>query len=130
MAGRLEVSPGGPWERRIPFSRAVRVGDRVWVSGTVGIHDDGGVPEDAISQARVALHIIERALAEAGASLADVVAARIYMTDITEWNQVAAALRERLGETSPAMTMVQVAALIEPQHRVEIEVEAVAGSAA
>lgn len=83
-----------------------------------------------MSQARVALRIIERALEEAGASMAEVVVARVYVTDIEQWEGVAAALRERLGDARPAMTMVQVERLMLPEHRVEIEVEAVIGSAA
>ena len=111
------------------YSRAVRAAGRVWVSGTTGTRADGSVPEDAMSQARVALRIIERALEEAGESMAEVVVARVYVTDIEQWEGVAAALRERLEDARPAMTMVQVERLMLPEHRVEIEVEAVIGSA-
>ena len=111
------------------YSRAVRAADRVWVSGTTGTREDGSVPDDAMSQARVALRIIERALEEAGASMAEVVVARVYVTDIEQWEGVAAALHERLEDARPAMTLVQVERLMLPEHRVEIEVEAVIGSA-
>jgi enamine deaminase RidA (YjgF/YER057c/UK114 family) len=130
VSGRQHVSSGGPWEERVGYSRAVRVGDRVWVAGTTGTHDDGGVPPDVMSQARVALRVIGRALEEAGASLGDVVAVRVYVTDIEQWESVAAALREQLAVARPAMTMVQVARLMLPECLVEIEVEAVAGSSA
>jgi len=125
---RRRVSSGGPWEERVGYSRAVRVGDRVWVSGTTGTRSDGSVPEDVADQTRVAMATIAAALREAGAEPAEVVAARIYVTDIEAWEGVAAAVREALGAARPAMTMVQVARLMLPVHRVEIEVEAIAGA--
>ncbi|MBM3141061.1 MAG: RidA family protein [Chloroflexi bacterium] len=128
MVPRRRVSSGGPWEERVGYSRAVRVGDRVWVSGTTGTRSDGSVPEDVADQTRVAMATIAAALREAGAEPAEVVAARIYVTDIEAWEGVAAAVREALGAARPAMTMVQVARLMLPVHRVEIEVEAIAGA--
>lgn len=129
-APRLRVSSGGPWEDLIGYSRAVRVGDRVWVSGCTGTTPDGDVPPGALSQARLALDTMEAALAAAGSSVGDVVAARIFMTEIGRWEQIAVALRERFADVRPAMTMVEVAGLIRREHLVEIEVEAVVGSAA
>lgn len=129
MSGRQRVSSGGPWEERIGYSRAVRAGDHVWVSGTTGTRPDGSVPEGTEAQARLALDTIEGALREAGASGDEAVRVRIYVTDIEEWQAVGALLHERFGRAKPAMTMVQVARLIDPAHRIEIEVEAVAGSA-
>lgn len=129
MDGRLRVSSGGPWEDRIGYSRAVRVGDRVWVSGTTGTRADGSVPEGVQAQTRLALDTIEAALREAGASCDEAVRVRIFVTDIEEWQVVGALLHGRFGRAKPAMTMVEVARLIDPAHRIEIEVEAVAGSA-
>jgi enamine deaminase RidA (YjgF/YER057c/UK114 family) len=129
MSGRTRISSGSAWESRIGYSRAVRVGDHVWVSGTTGTQPDGTVPEGAVDQTRVALGVIERALQEAGASMGDVVAVRAYLVDITKWEAVGTALGEQFGEVRPALLMVQVAALISPEHRVEIEAEAVIGSA-
>lgn len=129
MTARHRVSSGGPWEERVGYSRAIRVGDQVWVSGCTGTRPDGSVPSGVREQTRLALETIERALTELGAGIEDVVVARIYVTDIEEWESVADALSERLGVIRPAMVMVQVARLILPKHRVEIEVEAIAGSA-
>lgn len=123
---RQTISSGAPWEATIGYSRAVRVGNVVHVSGTtateggevVGVGDPG-------EQTRVALRIIARALEEAGATLADVVRTRLYVTDIAQWEAVGRAHGEVFGRIRPAATMVQVAALIDPRHLVEIEAEAV-----
>jgi len=128
VSERTRVSSGGPWEDRVGYSRAVRVGDRVWVSGTTGTQNDGTVPTGTEAQARLALDTIEQALIEAGASIADVVAVRTYVIDINEWERVADALRDRFNDVRPAMTMVEVARLLLPAHRVEIEVEAAISS--
>ncbi len=126
---RQRVSSGGPYEERIGYSRAVRVGDRVWVSGTTGTRPDGTIPDGPAAQARLALETIAAALAAAGATAADVVRARIFVVDVAEWDAMVPAVRAAFGDARPAMTMVQVAALIDPRHRVEIEVDAVIGSA-
>jgi enamine deaminase RidA (YjgF/YER057c/UK114 family) len=128
VSGRLRVSSGGPWEERIGYSRAVRVGDRVWVSGTTGTQADGSVPEGVEAQTQLALDTIEAALREAGSSCDEAVRVRVFVTDIEEWQAVGALLHGRFGRAKPAMTMVEVARLIDPAHRIEIEVEAVAGS--
>ncbi|MGE0227963.1 MAG: Rid family hydrolase [Dehalococcoidia bacterium] len=128
MPGRQHISSGGPWEARVGYSRAVRVGGHVWVSGTTGTRTDGTVPESTADQARLALETIERALTDAGATMADVVRVRVYVTDIEEWESVADALVARFGEVRPAMTMVEVTRLILPAHRIEIEVDAIAAS--
>ena len=128
MSGRTRISSGSPWESRIGYSRAVRVGDHVWVSGTTGTHPDGTVPEGAINQTRVALGVMQKALQEAGASMNDVVVVRAYLVDISEWEAIGSALGEKFGEVRPALLMVQVAALISPEHRMEIEAEAIIGS--
>jgi enamine deaminase RidA (YjgF/YER057c/UK114 family) len=129
MTERLRVSSGGPWEERVGYSRAVRVGDHVWVSGSTGTRPDGSIAGSAGAQTRAALDTVERALREAGASIAEVVRVRNYVVDITEWEEVADALRERFGTVRPAMTMVEVTRLISPAQRIEIEVDAVVGSA-
>ena len=127
---RRQVGTNGEWEERYGYSRAVRVGDRVWVSGTVGQHDDGSVPGDVVAQTRTALHRVERALAAVETALGDVVALRIYMTELADADAVGGALRERFSPARPAMTMVVVRSLLTPELHVEIEVEAVVGSAA
>lgn len=129
MSERQRISSGGPWEDRVGYSRAVRVDGHVWVSGTTGTHLDGTVPEGTYAQTRLALATIEHALVEAGATCDDAVHVRIFVTDIAEWEAVGALLNERFGRAKPSMTMVQVARLIDPSHRIEIEVEAIIGSA-
>ncbi len=128
MPERQRISSGGPWEDRIGYSRAVRVGDRVWVSGTTGTHPDGTIPEGTEAQARLALDTIEAALREAGATCDEAVRVRIFVTDISEWQVVGALLHERFSRAKPAMSMLEVR-LLDPAHRIEIEVEAVIGSA-
>ena len=108
------------------YSRAVRVGDVVHVAGTTAVRDGvAQAPGDPYRQARLALEIIGSALAECGAALTDVVRTRIYVTDIAHWEQVGRAHGEVFGDVRPASTMVQVAALIDPDLLVEIEAEAV-----
>ena len=123
---RIAVSSGSPFEASIGFSRAVRVGDRVSVSGTAPIAEDGSVaaPGDAYLQMRRCLHIVERALGEAGASLRDVQRTRIYLTDPDAWQGVARAHAEVFAEIRPASTFVVVSALLDPGWLVEVEAEA------
>jgi len=118
---------GAPWEPIAGYSRTVRVGDRVLVAGTTATLPDGEIAGrgDAAAQARQAIVNVEAALALAGATLAGVVRTRIYVTDITRWEEVARAHGEVFGEHPPVMAMVQVAALIDPRMLVEIEAEAV-----
>lgn len=121
------VSSGSPYESRFGFSRAVRVGDRVIVAGTAPIWADGSCPEDAGVQARRCLEIMEAALVEAGASVADVVRTRMYITAAADADAVGLAHGEVFGEVRPASTMVVVASLLDPRWKVEIEAEAVSG---
>jgi enamine deaminase RidA (YjgF/YER057c/UK114 family) len=129
-AKRQLVSSGGPFERRYGYSRAVRVGDRVFVAGTAAFKD--GVPfapGDSRAQTRHILGVIERALEEAGASIGDVTRYRVYVTDMGDYAAVGEELGRVFGEVRPAGTMVGTSALIHPDLMVEIEVDAIIGSA-
>lgn len=125
MRERQSISSGSPFEPTIGFSRAVRVGERVLVSGTGPVWPDGSCPDDAATQARRCFEIIETALAEAGATLHDVVRTRMYLTSVEDTDAVSAVHGELFGHIRPCATMVVVAALVVPAWRVEIEAEAV-----
>jgi enamine deaminase RidA (YjgF/YER057c/UK114 family) len=126
MARKL-VSSGSKYEPRIGFSRAVRVGNVVSVAGTAPIGPDGKTagPGDPAAQTRRCLEIIRAALEVAGASMADVVRTRIFMTRIGDWEKVGEVHGEFFREIRPASTMVQVDRLIDPEWLVEIEADAV-----
>jgi enamine deaminase RidA (YjgF/YER057c/UK114 family) len=121
------IASGSPYEERIGFSRAVRVGDRVVVSGTAPVWPDGSCPDDAGQQARRCLEIIGEALSEAGASLADVVRTRQYIVDRADADAVMNAHGACFKQVRPASTMIVVAGFLDPRWRVEIEAEAVVG---
>ena len=124
---RRRISSGAAFEDRVGYSRAIRVGRQVWVSGTAPIMPgDADPPSDAYEQARICFEIIERALAEAGARLGDVVRTRIYLTRAQDIEAVGRAHREAFGDARPATTGV-VTGLLDPRWRVEIEAEAVLG---
>ena len=126
MSNRQNISSGAPWEATTGYSRAVRIGNIVEVSGTVAVVD-GKVAAigDAGEQARVALQIILKALAEAGAKPEDVIRTRMMVTDISQWEAVAAAHAEVFRDIRPATTMVEVKGYVDPEMLVEIEVSAV-----
>ena len=123
---RLNIPGTSPYEPIIGFSRAVRVGQDVHVSGTGPV---GAEPTDAATQTRHTLEIIRTALEQAGARLEDVVRTRMYLTHVEDWEAIGRAHGEFFGAIRPAATMVVVAALLNPSWRVEIEADAVVHSA-
>jgi enamine deaminase RidA (YjgF/YER057c/UK114 family) len=125
MSGRQLISSGAPWEPIFGYSRAVRVGNQVFVAGTVGRNPDGSVPSGAYEQAKRALEIVGAALAEAGAGFDHVVRTRIFVTDIALFDDVARAHGEVFATIRPASAVVEVRRLIEPDYVLEIEVDAV-----
>jgi enamine deaminase RidA (YjgF/YER057c/UK114 family) len=123
--GRRRATSGSPFEATIGFSRAVRVGSRVVVSGTGPVWPDGSCPDDAGVQARRCLDIIRGALGDLEARLGDVVRTRMYLRDPSDAEAVGAAHAEVFAHARPAATMVIVAGLLDPRWRVEIEAEAI-----
>ena len=131
MKQRINISTGTPWEQIVGYSRAVRIGDQVFVSGTTASAEDGSVIGigDPAAQTEYIIRKIEKALRDVGASLADVVRVRMFVTDISQWEAVGRKHGEFFGAIRPGTTMVEVSRLIDPQHLVEIEVDAVVGAA-
>jgi enamine deaminase RidA (YjgF/YER057c/UK114 family) len=125
VSPRRNVSSGSPYEPKIGFSRAVRVGERVIVSGTAPVFADGICDSDPAVQGHRCFEIILAALAEAGAGAADVVRTRTYIVDPADADAIGAAHGEVFGAVRPASTMVVVAALLDPRWKVEVEAEAI-----
>jgi enamine deaminase RidA (YjgF/YER057c/UK114 family) len=128
MTERVNISSGSPFEHMIGFSRAVRTGHRVLVSGTAPVFADGTCPEDSGAQTVRCLEIIGKALEETGSDLGHVVRTRIFLTSTEDAESVGRAHAKVFGEVRPAATMVVVAALLDPRWKVEIEAEAVIDS--
>jgi enamine deaminase RidA (YjgF/YER057c/UK114 family) len=125
--GRTYASSGSKWEPIVGYSRAVRTGNTIAVTGTVGLGPDGKFPSGAAAQTRRALEIILAAVEALGGKATDVVRTRIYVTDISRWEEIGGVHGEVFGEIRPATTMVQVAKLIDDAALVEIEADAVIG---
>ena len=117
---------GAVWEGRVGYCRALRAGPLVWVTGTAPVGEDGEVvaPGDAYAQARRCFEIIGRALGQLGAGLSSVVRTRMFVTDISRWQEYGRAHHEAFGAHPPTTTMVEVKALIDPRMLIEIEADA------
>jgi len=127
MSQRINISSGAKWEDIVGYSRAVRIGNIVEVAGTTAVDENSQVigGNDPYEQAKFALGKIERALKEAGASLQDVVRTRMFVIDMSQWEEIGRAHGEFFREIKPAATMVEVKALISPELLVEIEATAI-----
>ena len=129
MGGIERFASGGPWEERFGYSRAVRAGDLVFVAGTTAVDEDGVVRGigDAGEQTAYVLERIAAALAQAGAKMGQVVRTRMFVTDISRAEEIGRAHGAAFGEHPPAMSMLEVSALLDPRMLVEIEVVAYVG---
>lgn len=127
MPERRRVPTSAPWAEKVGYSRAVRVGDTIYVSGTAPLAEDGTIafPDDVYRQARLCLELIIKALGEAGARPEHVVRTRLYVRDASDWEKVGEAHLELLGHARPATTLVEVHGFIHPDILVEIEAIAV-----
>jgi enamine deaminase RidA (YjgF/YER057c/UK114 family) len=122
MSARRKVSSGAPWESVVGYSRAVAAGDNIWVTGCTSIIDGEVVHEgDPYAQTAQAIRNVAWALGQLDSSLEDVVRTRIFVTDISRWEEYGRAHGEAFGDVMPATSMVQVSALIDPRMRVEVE---------
>ena len=124
---RTNYSSGAKWEAIVGYSRAVRVGNIIEVTGTVAVDDNNSVvgPNDPYAQTKFIIQKIERVLKQAGASLKDVVRTRMFVTDISRWQEYGKAHGEFFGEIRPCTSMIEVKALIAPEYLIEIEATAI-----
>ena len=129
MTKRLNISSGTQWEEQVGYSRAVRVGNVIEVAGTTAVDEEGRTvgSADAAAQTRYILEKIEKALAAAGASLKDVVRTRMFVTDITRWQEIGRVHGEFFKDIRPVTSMIEVSSLISPELLVEIEATAIVG---
>ena len=126
---RSNLQSGAPWEARVAYSRAVRVGRFIAVSGSAAVDENGDLvgEGDMYAQARQCIEVIAAALERAGGRLSDVVRTRMFVTDIERWEDVGRAHQEVFGDVMPATSMVEVSRLIDPRMLVEIEADAIIG---
>jgi len=126
MTKRKNFSSGAKWEDIVGYSRAVQVGNQLEISGTVATDDNGVVgKDDSYAQTKFILQKVDKVLQQAGFSLGDVVRTRMFVTDITQWEQIGKAHGEFFKDIKPATSMLEVSALIDPDYLVEIEVTAI-----
>jgi len=126
IANRINISSGAKWENIVGYSRAVKVDNRVYLTGTTAVDERGEIvgENDGYAQTVQVIRNIERALLQAGATLKNVVRTRMFVTDISRWEEFGRAHREFFGEIRPCATMIEVRALIDPRMLIEIEAEA------
>ena len=124
-SGRQCASSGSKWEPKMGYSRAVRAGNWIAVTGTVGINADGTYSQSLKDQAKRSLDIIRAAIEALGGKIENVIRTRMYVTDVSKWEEVAAAHGEMFGEIRPATTIVEVTKLIDADAQIEIEADAV-----
>ena len=127
MAQRKNISSGAKWEDIIGYSRAVQLGNTLEISGTVALDENGEVvgKGDFYKQARYILQKVEKILSQGGFTMSDVVRTRMFVTDISHWEEVGRAHGEFFGNVKPVTSMIQVSGFIEPDYLVEIEVTAI-----
>ena len=122
---RQNISSGAPWEDQVGYSRAVRIGNIIEVSGTAPVRDGKTVGETAYEQTKVCLEIIKEGIEKAGGKIEDVVRTRMFVTDISQWEAIGNAHGEVFKDIKPATSMVEVKALIDPEMLIEIEATAI-----